>query len=120
MARYLESGVFSPSADITGNDLLVKLSSGQLVVTAADTDEAYGILPDPTDANVPANVITCGECYAIAGGTIAAGAALAPDADGEVKTAATGDAIVGEALEAAVAGDRFLITLSLDKTRLVA
>ena len=116
MAAQLETSFYAPSVAIATAHRLVKVTSGALVVTAADTDLAYGIMPDAGVAGVKAGVVFCGEAYAIAGGTIAVDAVLAPDAAGAVKTAQTGDKIVGRAIEAAAAGDKFLMHLYLNKT----
>lgn len=80
---------------------LVK-TNGALVVTAADTDLAIGVIQ--TDASASeANVQTVafGETKAIASGLISKMARICPDAAGKIKAAVTGDLVCGYALEAA-------------------
>jgi len=81
-----------------------------VVVTAADTDVPCGV----TSAALPASaggvhgvgdVVLRGRTRVTASAAITAGDRLAPEAAGKVKTAASGDIVIGQALEAATADD---------------
>jgi hypothetical protein len=84
----------------------VSMSSDGQVDPTGDGASAIGVLQnDPAAAGRAAEVAIGGRTMVSAGGTIAAGAAVASDAAGEAVTAATGDVILGTALEGASDGD---------------
>jgi hypothetical protein len=77
-------------------------TNGALVVTAADTDLAIGVIQTDaaaTEANVP--MVTFGETKAIASGIIGRLVRICPDAAGKIKAAAAGDLVCGYTLEGA-------------------
>lgn len=91
-----------------GTDLdqhrLLKVVSGELVVTAAIADVPYGVCPVSVKGgeSVSAQRGLVVE-YAIASAAIAAGALLYPTANGEVVTATTGGTTFARAIDAATA-----------------
>lgn len=101
-------------SDLTGQQFhAVKVNaSAQVVPVTAITDVAIGILQDTTSvtgAAVP--VAVGGTAKALAGATIAAGAVVAPKADGTMQTAATTQTPIGMARTAAVSGDVFPVLI---------
>lgn len=84
----------------------VSVSSDGQIDPTGDGAAAVGVLQnDPAAAGRAAEVCIGGVTKVSAGGTIAAGAAVASDAAGEAVTAATGDVVLGIALEGASDGD---------------
>ena len=87
-------------------------SDGQVDLTASAGGPAIGVLQNaPNAAGVAATVAISGRVKVTAGGTIAAGAKVQSDASGDALTAASGDHVLGIALESAVDGDIFAIAL---------
>lgn len=88
----------------------VSMSSDGQVDPTGDGANAIGVLQnDPAAAGRAAEVAVSGRTMVKAGGTITAGADIASDAAGEAVVAATGDQILGTALEGAADGDTFAI-----------
>lgn len=80
-------------------------SDGKVDLADSAGENCYGILLNKPDAaDKAATVAISGRCLVEAGGTVAAGAALQTNATGEAITAATGDYVMGYALEAGVDG----------------
>lgn len=88
----------------------VSMSSDGQVDPTGDGAHAVGVLQnDPSAAGRAASVGVSGVTKVIAGGTIAAGAAVASDASGHAVTATSADIILGTALEAADDNDIFAV-----------
>ncbi len=85
----------------------VVLSSGNIVKTTADTDVAVGLTVDSYASGDQAQFIQEGHLRFVAGGTIAVGDPLCPDdgTAGRVRTAVSGDRVVGYATETAAAAE---------------
>lgn len=98
----LEAGV-----DLSAKQyFFMSVSSDGQIDPCGDGATAVGVLQnDPAAAGRAAEVCINGVTKVSAGGTIAAGAEVASDAAGEAVTAATGDVILGIALQAATDGD---------------
>lgn len=99
------------ATDLSAKDgYVVKQDSGAAVCTAI-TDQAIGVVTKGGDATeLQSEVCIFGECQAVAGGTIADGAFVTPHTDGTVVTSAkSGCTEFGQALQAAVAGDKFRV-----------
>lgn len=80
-------------------------SDGQVDLADAAGENCIGVLLNaPAAAGRAATVAISGKVMVEAGATVAAGAALQTNAAGEAITAATGDYIMGYALEAGVDG----------------
>lgn len=98
---------------------IVKLASGEIVVGAAATDDLIGVTLDAVSAGNVGSVKLrsgAGTVKVIAGGTVAIGDRVTSDAAGAaVATTTAGDEVVGVALEAAVSGDVFEV--SMDSSR---
>jgi len=89
-----------------------------LVVTAADTDVALGIVQSGFAIGASARVRTSGPSFAIADAAIAKGVKVCATAAGRVKTAVTGDLVFGYTREAAGAqGD--LIEIVIEKNSVI-
>ena len=100
----------------------VDLSSAQFKFVTLESDgfvdlangageQAYGVCIVGGAVGAAVTVVRTGSVNVIAGGTIAAGAAVATDASGTAATAATGNIIMGYAKEAGVAGQIIEIEL---------
>ena len=98
-------------AEITaGAGKAVKLNeNGQAVLCSAAGESAFGILimqtPDAVKAGESVTVQIKDIGLAVAGGTIAAGACVTVDNAGQLTAAADGHYVLGQALEAATAGN---------------
>ena len=89
-----------------------------LVVTAADTDVALGIVQSGFAIGASGRVRTSGPSKAIAAAGIAKGVKVCATAAGQVKTAVTGDLVFGYTREAAGAqGD--IIEIVIEKNSVV-
>ena len=86
-------------------------SDGQIDLADAAGENAIGVLLNDPAAGEAATVAISGKVMVTSGGTIAAGAQIQTDASGDALTAATGDVVLGYALEAAVDGQVFAIEL---------
>lgn len=93
--------------DLSANQFkFVKVNSSGQVVACGDGEAAVGVLQnDPRAAGRDAAVAIAGVVKTKAEGTIAAGAAVASDADGGAVVAATGDVILGTAITGGASGD---------------
>lgn len=94
-------------ADLSAKQFFfVTMSSDGQVDPAGDGANAIGVLlNDPSAAGRAAEVCIGGLTRVSAGGTIAAGAAVASDAAGEAVTAATDDVILGTAVTGGADGE---------------
>ena len=83
-------------------------ANGKIVVCSTAGEAILGFIIMQANGDIKAGdsvtVQTCCKGMAIAGGAIAAGDLLAVDAKGTVTKAASGNYIVGQAMEAGVAG----------------
>jgi hypothetical protein len=86
-------------------------SDGQVDLADSAGENCVGILLNSPAAGAAATVALTGKVMVTAGGTIAAGAAVATDAAGDAVTAASTNIIMGYALEAAVDGQVMAIEL---------
>lgn len=86
-------------------------SDGQVDLADSAGENCIGILLNSPAAAAAATVAISGKVMVTAGGTIAAGAAVATDASGDAVTAASTNIIMGYALEAAVDGQVMAIEL---------
>ena len=103
---------------VAGEDLSAKQfkfvtleSDGQVDVADSAGENCIGILLNAPTAGAAATVAISGKVMVEAGGTIAACAAVQADANGDALTAASGDVVMGYALEAAVDGQIMAIEL---------
>ena len=86
----------------------LKLSSGELVKTTADTDVAVGLsYEDYADEDANTEYIQRGRLRYVAGGTIAVGDPLCPDngTAGRIRKAVAADRVVGTAVTTGTAGE---------------
>ena len=86
-------------------------SDGQVDLADAAGENCIGVLINDPAAAEAATVVMSGKVMVTAGGTIAAGAAVATDAAGAAVTASTGNIVMGYATEAAVNGQIIAIEL---------
>ena len=86
-------------------------SDGQVDLADSAGENCIGILLNSPASGAAATVALTGKVMVTAGGTIAAGAAVATDAAGDAVTAASTNIIMGYALEAAVDGQTMAIEL---------
>ena len=86
-------------------------SDGQVDLADSAGENAIGVLINDPAADEAATVVVSGKVMVTSGGTIAAGAQIQTDASGDALTAASGDVVLGYALEAAVDGQVFAIEL---------
>ncbi len=113
--------VIRPGRNRTGSTiakyLCVKLGAvvpDSIAVTAADTDIAVGITREDIVDGANGDLAIRGQVRATASGAITAGARVAPDANGKVKAAATGDCVIGEAKDTTTTdGDILIVELNL-------
>lgn len=106
MAAYnnIQNETYIAGADLSAKQFtFVKLNASGEVISTVDGEAAVGVLWNAPLENAAASVVYAGSPMVYAGGTIAAGAAIASDLNGKVITAATSDIILGWAREAAVA-----------------
>jgi hypothetical protein len=92
------------TADLSANQFYpVKLNaSGQAILCTAITDIVYGVIQNkPKNTTEGATVALSGVTKCVAGAAIAAGARVAPLANGKAKTAGVGDRAFGIARTAA-------------------
>ncbi len=73
-------------------------SDGQVDLADSAGENCIGVLLNSPAAGEAATVAISGKVMVEAGGTIAAGAAVQADADGNALTAASGDVVMGYAL----------------------
>ena len=86
-------------------------SDGQVDLADAAGENCIGVLINDPAAAESATVVMSGKVMVTAGGTIAAGAAVATDAAGDAVTASTGNIVMGYATEAGVDGQIIAIEL---------
>jgi hypothetical protein len=91
---------------------LVKLGAGNTInVASAATDAAFVLIDKPKSGQY-GTLALAGITKVVAGGSITAGQKLASNASGQAAVAATGNAVIGQALEDAVAGDLVTIVVN--------
>ncbi len=85
----------------------VKISSGNIIKCTADTDVALGLGADSYASGDQGEYLQSGHLRFVAGGTIAVGDPLCPDdgTAGRIRTAVSGDRVVGYATETAAAAE---------------
>ena len=86
-------------------------SDGQVDLADAAGERAIGVLLNEPTSGKAATVAMTGKVMVVAGAAVTAGAALQTDASGDAITAASGDYVMGYALEDAVDGQVFAIEL---------
>ena len=86
-------------------------SDGQVDLADSAGENCIGVLINDPAAAEAATVVMSGKVMVTAGGTIAAGAAVATDASGDAVTASTGNIVMGYATEAGVDGQIIAIEL---------
>ena len=86
-------------------------SDGQVDLADAAGENCMGVVINDPAAGGEATVVVSGKTVVTAGGTIAAGAAIATDASGDAVTAASTNIIMGYALEAGVDGQVIAVEL---------
>jgi len=86
-------------------------SDGQVDLADSAGENCVGVLLNNPPAAGAATVAMTGKVMVTAGGTIAAGAAVATDASGDAVTASTGNIVMGYATEAGVDGQVIAIEL---------
>ena len=114
MSVYLNRSAITlvASADLSTKQYnAVKIDSNGQAALAGAGEAVAGILVNNPVAGQSASIQIGGVCKGKAGGTIAAGAAVTPNASGVFITATTGNFIAGYAKEAAVTGDTFAVLL---------
>lgn len=97
---------FDNGASAIAQGKVVKLSAGKTVVTAANTDVAFGVITEDASADGQAAVAVAGSGAVVlveAHAAVALGANLMPQAAGRAATATSGKHVLGVALEAAAA-----------------
>jgi hypothetical protein len=101
-----DTRTFVAGSDLTAAQFkFVSLAAdGQVDVTAAAGGNAIGILSNNPDVGQAATVTVTGGYMVEAGGTITAGDQVQSSATGTALLAATGDVVLGYALEDAVVG----------------
>jgi hypothetical protein len=111
------TGGTTGGASGSGQYLAVVLTAAgrTVAVAAAIGAQIYGILQNKPALGQAADVGIIGITKAVAGGTIAAGAALMTNASGALITwtAGSGYAQIGTAIEAAVSGQVFTAAISM-------
>lgn len=114
MATYINRQSISlvAAADLSTKQFnAIKIDTNGQAALAGAGEAGVGILLNNPVAGQSASVQIGGVAKAKAGGTIAAGAAVAANASGLLIAATTGNYIVGFAKEAAVSGDTFAVVL---------
>ena len=86
-------------------------ADGQVDLADAAGERAIGVLLNEPTAGKAATVAMTGKVMAEVGASVTAGDALQTDANGDAITAASGDYVMGYALEDAVDGQVFAIEL---------
>lgn len=103
------------AADLSAKQFhVVKITGDNLVNVAGAGEHGCGILQnDPKLVGEAATVAFAGVSKAKAAGVITAGAKVASDGAGAIVAAASGDHVIGVALEGAASGDVFSVLLQL-------
>lgn len=86
-------------------------STGKVILANSAGEQAYGVVIVGAAADRAVTVVRTGSVMVEAGGTIAAGAAVATNAAGKAQTAATGNIVMGYAKEAGVSGQLIEVEL---------
>lgn len=101
--------VFVANEDLTIHQYKVMVNSANQLVGRLFTagGKGIGILQTKPNSGRTASVKVMGKTPMFAGGTIVGGASLTSTLSGTVTTAASGDYILGEALESVASGSQF-------------
>ncbi len=86
-------------------------SDGQIDLADAAGERALGVLLNKPTSGAAATVAMTGKVMVEAGAAVTAGAEIQTDANGDAIAAATGDVVMGYALEDAVDGQIFAMEL---------
>ena len=108
-----DTRTFEAGGDLSaGQFKFVALAADGQIDLATDGAAAVGVLlNEPDAAGKAATVVVSGKTAVTAGGSITAGDDIASDLNGDAITAATGDIIVGYALEDGVDGQVIAVEL---------
>jgi len=108
-----DTRTFEAGGDLSaGQFKFVVLAADGQIDLATDGAAAVGVLLNQPDAaGKAATVVVSGKTAVTAGGSITAGDDIASDLNGDAITAATGDIIVGYALEDGVDGQVIAVEL---------
>jgi len=108
-----DTRTFEAGGDLSaGQFKFVVLAADGQIDLATDGAAAVGVLlNEPDAAGKAATVVVSGKTAVTAGGSITAGDDIASDLNGDAITAATGDIIVGYALEDGVDGQVIAVEL---------
>lgn len=102
------------AADLSAKQyFLVKVDANGKAALCGDGENAVGVLQNDPDIGEAAAVATAGITKVECGGVITTGGLVACNADGEAVAAASGDYIIGVALE--TGADGRIISINLDK-----
>ena len=117
MSTFYESATVGATA--LSKNVLVKLTANLLVVTAADTDDAFGMVVDAKAISASARVAIHGCTFGTASGTITQFDLLMPAAAGAVKThdGGTDSPIIGYARETVATGEYVEVYLYANKAQ---
>lgn len=92
-----------------------------IAISTGDTNRIRGVTMEAIPNGANGNIAKSGKKHVVASGAIAADARIAPDADGKVKAAVSGDRSFGRALEtAADDGDIILAEINCVDPDLIA
>ena len=83
---------------------LAKIDTDSDIILAGDGDACAGVITEAAVADKPVTIQYGGIAKVICGGTIAAGAKVASDGNGQGVLATTGEFAIGMALEAGASG----------------
>jgi len=107
---------YEAGADLSAKQFyFVSVSSDGQVDPTGDGARAVGVLQnDPDAAGKAATVATAGKSRVSCGGSVTAGGPVASDTNGQAVDAASGDWILGEALEAGSSDEVITVQLQIN------
>jgi hypothetical protein len=88
---------------------IAKITTGGKAALCGDGELGVGIIQNKPAAGEAAVLAISGKVKAVAGGSVTVGGPVASDSNGKIVNAATGDYVLGTALQAASSGDIFEI-----------
>ena len=95
-------------------------SNGEVTISNSAGESVFGVLQnDPGAQGVAANIMKTGVSKVVAGAAVAAGALVQTNASGRAITAASGDFVVGRAIDA-VGADGEVVSIALGENHRVA
>ncbi len=100
-------------SSVTGPNRAFKLASGQMTIATAQGEVIDGILLDDPVALSHGRFAVSGIVPCLLGNTVSESDKLTTGTDGRLELAATGDEIIGKALEAGVVGDIISVALNV-------